>query len=127
MSEVDNIYLQNLNRDNFSHFGATDQELLSYALDEVGLLDERTVINGKSARELTQNFYRKRDKFRQNTRLGHILMSEDILSKEQLIDALAHHVNHDVPLGQALVELGMCTRKQIDNALKQQTSLRRYI
>lgn len=125
--DQDNIYVQNLKVDAFSGFSATPAELLSFALDEVGLLGPQTMVNGKLARELTESFYQKRQQVRQNTRLGNLLISENIITKEQLIEALAHHVDQNVPLGQALVHLKLCTQKQLKWALKQQASLRKRL
>ena len=122
--DTDNVYIQNLKKEHFQHFGATNAELISYALDETGMLDDHTLIDGKSARELAQSFYRKRDDFRQNTRLGNILMSKDILTKEQLIEALTYHVTNDIPLGKALLQLGLCSKEQVEDALESQTRLR---
>lgn len=125
MSE--NIYVQNLALDSFSSIGASPEELLSYALDEVGLLGQMTMINGKSAREMAESFYQKRQRVRQNSRLGNLLISEHIISKEQLIAALSYHVTHEVPLGQALVQLNSCTQEQIESALARQEHLRRRL
>ena len=125
--DQDNIYVQNLKVDTFSGFGASPAELLSFALDEVGLLGEHTMVNGKSARELTEGFYQKRQQVRQNTRLGNLLITANIISKEQLIEALSYHVTNDVPLGQALVSMTLCTDKELKWALKQQASLRRRL
>jgi len=123
----ENSYIQNLFCDSFAGFGATVPELLSFALDEVGLMDEKTLVNGKSARELAESFYRKRNRVRQNSRLGNLLIQEGIISKEQLIAALSYHVSEDVPLGEALLRLNLCGQTELEWALKHQASLRSRI
>jgi hypothetical protein len=125
--DSDNTYIQNLCCDSFAGFGATVPELISFALDEVGLMDQKTLVNGKSARELAENFYRKRNRVRQNSRLGNLLIQEGIISKEQLIEALSYHVSEDVPLGEALLHLHFCAKEQLEWALRHQASLRSRI
>jgi hypothetical protein len=126
MDELE-IYVQNLKIEDFSAFGATAAELLSYALDEVGLLGSHTLINGKSARQLGEGFYTKRHKVRQNTRLGNLLISDGVLTQAQLIEALSYHVTHEMPLGASLIQLGFCTQAQLDQALARQASMRRHM
>lgn len=121
----DNLYVQNLHTENFFHLGANDAELLSYALDEAGLLDDHTLIDGKSARTFLSQFYQKRSQLRQNSRLGNILISEGFITKEQLVQALTFHVDQDMPLGEALVQLQLCSAAQVEQALSKQAQLRR--
>lgn len=120
----DGLFLQNLKIEDFSAFGARPEELVAYALDEVGLLGSHTLIAGRSGRVLVESFYRKRHKVRQNTRLGNLLIQAGVLTQAQLIEALSWHVTHEVPLGQALVELRFCSQQQLDQALAQQAQIR---
>ena len=124
MSDSDNLYVQNLCPDAFAGFGATPAELLSFALDEVGLLDQKTLINGKSARDQAESFCRKRNRMRQNSRLGNLLVQSGVISKAQLIEALGYHITADVPLGEALLQLQLCSKSEIDWALRHQATLR---
>lgn len=121
----DNLYVQNLHTENFFHLGATDGELLSYALDEAGLLSDHTLIDGKSARTLLGQFYQKRSQLRQNSRLGNLLITEGYITKEQLVEALTYHVDQNIPLGEALVQLKLCSGAQVEQALSKQAQLRR--
>lgn len=127
MDELDEVYIQNLKLEDFSAFGATAAELISYALDEVGLLGSHTLINGKGARQLVESFYTKRHKVRQNTRLGNLLIHDGILTQAQLIEALSYHVTHDMPLGASLIQLGFCTQAQLDQALVRQAEIRKML
>ena len=54
-----------------SLFGVTPIEALAYVLSETGFINNDTRINDIQAYELAKNFYAKRNKFRQTTRLGH--------------------------------------------------------
>lgn len=119
--------IKHLKKDQFAPFNVTEEELLSFALDEAGLLTDETVINKKIARELVISFYNKRESFKQNTRLGHILVKEYNISKEDLIRALAYHEQEGGQLGKAFVYLNICTEKQIEEALKTQSKMRTYI
>lgn len=127
MDDLDALYVQNLKLEDFSAFGATPAELIGYALDEVGLLGSHTLINGKSARQLVESFYLKRQKVRQTTRLGNLLIQDGILTQKQLIEALSYHVTHDMPLGASLIQLGFCTQAQLDQALVRQAEIRRML
>jgi len=125
--DPDNLYIQNLKLEDFSAFSASPAELVAYALDEVGLLGSHTLIDGKSARKQVENFYHKRHKVRQNTRLGNLLIQAQVITQAQLIEALSAHVTHDLPLGQALIQRGFCTQAQLDEALSKQANLRRLL
>jgi hypothetical protein len=119
--------IKNLKKDRFAPFNVTEEELISFALDEAALLDENTIVNDTSGKILVQAFYNKRDKFRQNTRLGHILVKEYNISKDDLIKALAYHEESGAPLGEAFIFLNICTREQIEEALRTQIQMRSYI
>lgn len=118
--------VKNISKDQFTPFNVTDEELLSFAIDEASLMTESTQINGVSAKELAKSFYSKRDKFRQNTRLGHILINDFGVTKEDLLRALVYHEEKQLPLGEAFVELNICTSEQINSALIKQTEMRSY-
>ena len=119
--------IKNLKKDQFAPFNVSEDELLSFALDEAGLISDETVINDKVARELVKSFYNKRENFRQNTRLGHILVKEYNISKDDLIRALTYHEQTGGQLGKAFVHLNICTEVQIEEALKTQSKMRTYI
>ncbi len=119
--------IKNLKKDQFAPFNVTEEELISFALDESSLLDEETMINDVLARDLVKSFYSKRENFRQNTRLGHILVKEYNISKEDLLKALFYHEENGAPLGEAFVKLNICTNEQIEEALKTQSLMRSYI
>lgn len=125
--DIEALQIQNLQLADFSAFGATPAELVSYALDEVGLLGSHTLIDGRSGRQLAESFYRKRHKVRQNTRLGNLLIQSGIITQAQLIEALSFHVTREVPLGQALTQLNFCSQAQLDSTLARQAEIRRRL
>ena len=119
--------IKNLKKDQFAPFNVTEEELVSFSLDESGLIDDDTDINGKPARELVKSFYNKRENFRQNTRLGHILVKEYNISKEDLIKALSYHEETGCPIGESFIKMNICTKEQIEDALRTQSQMRSYI
>lgn len=124
MSEV---RIEHLAMTDFSAFGATADELVAYALDDIGVLSTDTLINGQAARPLVERFYAKRQQVRRTTRLGNLLIQGGIISREQLIEALSCHVTQEIPLGEALISLGFCTQEQLDATLSQQAEIRRRL
>jgi len=125
--ENKSFIIKNISKDRFSPFNATEEELIAFSLDENSLLNEKTTINELNARELVISFYNKREKFRQNSRLGHIIIKENNLSKDDLIRALVYHEQNEVPLGEAFIKLGICTQEQVNKALEIQMQIRNYI
>lgn len=119
--------IRNLKKEQFTPFNVSEEEIISFALDESALIGDDTLINGIPARDLVKHFYEKRESFRQNTRLGHILVKEYGISKEDLIRALTYHEEYGVPMGEAFIHLQICTEEQINEALKKQTLMRSYI
>ena len=121
------IEVSSINAEDFAAFGATEAELVAYALDDIGLLAPDTQIDGQAARPLVESFYFKRQKVRRTTRLGNLLIQEGIITREQLIEALSCHVTREIPLGEALVELKFCSREQLEATLSKQAEMRRRL
>lgn len=121
------IIVEKIKKDQLIPFNVSEEEIVSFALDESGILADDTLVNGLNGRELVKSFFQKRENFKQNSRLGHILIKEYNLSKESLIKALAKHEETEEPLGRCLVSLGLCTEEQIKLALETQAKMRSYI
>ena len=124
---MNEVQVQNLAMSHFSTFGATPEELVAYALDDIGVLGSDTRINGAQARPLVESFYHKRQQVRRSTRLGNLLIQGGVITQEQLIEALSCHVTREVPLGEALILLSFCTQEQLDATLSQQAEIRRRL
>ncbi|MDX2083794.1 MAG: hypothetical protein SFZ03_00195 [Candidatus Melainabacteria bacterium] len=107
-------------------FQASPEELLAGVLDENGLLNEATVINQQPAQPLAQAYYRKRQQFRQATRLGQLLLQSGLIHAEQLTEALLHQqqLPNPRPLGELVVDLGYCQAQQVEALLSQQQRIR---
>lgn len=120
------IIITNLQPTGTALFGVTPIEALAYVLSETGFINNETKINDIPAYDLSKDFYAKRNKFRQTTRLGHILMAEGVITKNQLIEALSQHVDTGTPLGEALINMGICDPLQIKTALDKQNQLRSF-
>ena len=54
----------------------------------------------------------------QTYRLGDLLINKHIISASQLDDALRYQQNNDIQIGQALIQMGHVTQRQINQALK---------
>lgn len=105
-------------------FGATQEELIASALDDNGLMQAKTTINGKAANTIFQTYCKKKSLFQEATRLGNILLKEAIISQGQLTDALRLQMEQGQPLGEVLVSQKFCTEAQIQQALVHQQTLR---
>lgn len=105
-------------------FGATREELVASALDDSGLMQAKTTINGKDAQGFFQTYCKKKNLFQEATRLGNILLKEEIISHSQLADGLKIQAETGKPLGEILVSLNICREAAIQNALIRQQTLR---
>ena|GEM_PF-3247082 len=105
-------------------FGATSEELVASALEENGLLEQRTLINGKNAQALFQSYCKKKNLFQEATRLGNILLKEQLIRQEQLTKALRIQARTGKPLGEVLVAERFCSEADIGVALERQQSIR---
>ncbi len=60
-------------------------------------------------------------------RLGALLMHKQLINQQQLDCALIHQQQHKgMPLGQALISLGIVNQRQINKALNKQSRIRLY-
>lgn len=59
-------------------------------------------------------------------RLGDLLIKKHLIADEQLSEALRYQKDRDLQLGEALIELGYVTQRQINRALKKQNYIRLY-
>jgi hypothetical protein len=105
-------------------FGASPEELVASALEESGLMEKKTTINGRSAQGLFQTYCKKKSLFQEATRLGSILLKEEIISREQLDQALAIQTRTGRPLGEVLLEKRFCRESDIEMALNRQQAIR---
>lgn len=59
-------------------------------------------------------------------RLGDILIKKHLIANKQLDEALSYQKAHGIQLGEALIELGYVTQRQINRSLKKQNYIRLY-
>lgn len=105
-------------------FGATAEELLAGTLDENGLLSMDTKINGQPARSLCDAYYKKRNQFREATRLGDLLVRAGLITPKQLLNALNLQKERAMPLGEVIVSMGFCRQEEIELTLERQKTIR---
>jgi hypothetical protein len=121
----ESVTIANIRQDEWVNpFGASFEELVAGALDESGLLSDKTTINGKKAQEFHQSLNKKRNLFQEATRLGSILVKEGLISNEQLNDALQIQANTSKPLGEILLAQMVCSQEDINRALERQKTIR---
>lgn len=114
-----------IDADRLNPFGASEQEFMAYALDDAGLLSPQTIIDGRLAREFLESFYKKRELYRESTRLGMMLVSQGVLSREQLVVALEHQQGlQGAKIGEVILRLGFCQIEDLERALAAQTRIR---
>lgn len=125
MSRKNEVVLSGLRQDEWVNpFGATPEELLAGALDEFGLMDKTTTINGKPARQYFELFVTKRSRFQESTRLGSILVRQGLVTREELTQALFAQHQQSLPLGEVLMSMGICAQADIEAALSRQAEIR---
>ena len=106
-------------------FSASLEEMLAAALDEAGLVAPETMINGRAAREWLESWNLKTSRFREISRLGDLLLKRGVLTENDLGRALRlQEERGGLLLGEALVELGVCSRPEIEKILGTQVRLR---
>lgn len=119
------IILERLRNDSWVNpFNATAEELLAGALEETGLMQSDTLINGSAAQAYYHSYCKKKNLFQEATRLGSILVREQIITEAQLKKALTKQQNSSKPLGEILLSLKFCTEQDIEQALSRQKSIR---
>lgn len=114
-----------IDKDRFNPFGASEQEMLAYALDDAGLINAQTTIGECSAREYLRAFYRKREDYRESTKLGKMLVRQGVISPPQLAEVLHYQQEHPgMKLGEAILALGFCRISDLERALEVQSCIR---
>ncbi len=125
---MNEIKLTNIDTKTFNPFGASAEELLANIINESGLIRKDTRINGILAKEYCDSFYKKRTSYKESTRLGSFLIRNNIISKNQLNEALAsQEQNRDLKLGQILVNMNICSKDEVHHSLNEQTTMREGI
>ena len=105
-------------------FSATPEELLAGALEESGLMGKHTLINNRPGTSVYQAYCKKRNRFQEATRLGSMLVKENVITNTQLNQALARQGHSNKPLGEVLLEMEFCAEQEIEQALERQKNIR---
>lgn len=119
------IVIKDINIDQFNPFGASAEELIANALDESGLISPDTTLNEVSAKEFCKLYFMKRENYKNSTKLGNLLVKNNIITFDQLQETLAYQKKHpSKKLGDVLVLLNMCTYEDIEKILDTQAQIR---
>jgi hypothetical protein len=122
---VRQIIVGGIGIDLYNPFSANEEELLAAALDESGLLRPGTTINGSSAGDWLQSYNSKKSRYQEISRLGALLVRRGILQNADLQRALKlQRERENLRLGEALVELRICTVEEIKKNLGTQVRIR---
>lgn len=108
-------------------FGASEQEFMAYALDKANLLGAGTTIDGRPAREHLDAFCRKREIYRESTRLGSLLVSRGLLNSVQLTAVLDRQRESGQRIGEVVLRLGLCRVEDLEGVLAAQVRMREDI
>lgn len=120
------LKVTDINTERFNVFAATPEELIADALEEAGLVQDNTLINGLSARELCQSFHEKRSAYKENSKLGFLLVEKQTITEEQLSQSLEYQSRYyDLKLGEVLVNMQVCSKEDVEAVLQTQQALRR--
>ena len=125
---MDEIRVGNINTEDFNPFRASAEELLASALDDAGMLNSTTTINGHLSRDLLSSFFEKRKNYKEVTNLGFLLVNQGILTQEQMHLALKlQRSKEGIKFGEALLLLGICSLEEIEKNLAAQIKVRQDI
>lgn len=124
----EDIKIFDINTKKYNPFGASAEELLANAMDDSGLLKSSTTINDKSAIALCRVFNHKRENYKELTKLGNLLITNNVISSDELKEALTYQMeNPDLQIGNILLNLDLCSMQDIDKCLNAQVKLREEI
>jgi hypothetical protein len=114
-----------LDKDKYNPFAASEEELLAAALDEAGLLQPSTTINGLPADDRLQSYIVKRSRYQEVLKIGALLVRRGVLQDSDLRKALELQQSRPrMRLGEAMVALGLCSGDEIDRTLDEQAQIR---
>jgi hypothetical protein len=122
------VVVENIHMDLYAPIGITPAEVLANAMRESGILSKDTTIDGKTAIELCSSFLEKKansQQFAKLTKLGNILVKNRVITLQDLKVALKKQEKHpEKQLGNILIEMGACTKFDIQNCIESQNQLR---
>ena len=125
---MDEIRVCKIDTEAFNPFKAGAEELMAFVLDDAGVLNSSTTINGQSPRDLLSSYYEKRANYRELTNLGFLLVNQGIITQEQMHLALKLQRSIEgIRFGEALLSLGVCSLEEIETNLAAQIKVRQDI
>jgi hypothetical protein len=73
-----------------------------------------------SATKVSDALHRQRDGYLRSSTIGQVLLELEYVTRAQLEEAMEAHLDILAPLGEVLVEQGICSQEQVDTAYKLQ-------
>jgi hypothetical protein len=122
------VLVENVHMDLYAPIGITPAEVLANAMREAGIIDKTTEINGENPIDLCSSFLEKKSnsqQFAKLTKLGNMLVKNRVITLQDLKIALRkQEKNPNLKLGNILIEMGACTKFDIQNCIDTQNQLR---
>lgn len=127
-NENNRVYIENVHMDLYAPIGITPAEVVANAMRESGILDNETIINGGNPLDLCSSFLEKKSnsqQFAKLTKLGNMLVKNKVITLQDLKIALRRQGKHpEMKLGNILIEMGACSKFDIQNCIETQNQLR---
>lgn len=119
------LVVKNINIELFRSFGVTPEEVIANTLHEAGIIASDTYINDTEAAVLCNLFLNKKENFKQATQLGNLLVKHRYITLQELKDALYEQKkNPTQKLGNILINMGFCTKFDIERCITSQNQIR---
>lgn len=129
----DQINIRSLNTKFLNQYAASPQELIAEAMEQLGLVDETTLIDEVNAKEHIKNLMKKKKNYHTAltrkasfmSKLGSLLVQKKLISTLQLNEALNYQKHTPIRIGEVLVKLGFIREEEIAGIIDDQTQIRK--
>lgn len=129
----DQINIRSLNTKFLNQYAASPQELIAEAMEQLGLVDESTLIDEVNAKEHIKNLMKKKKNYHSAltrkasfiSKLGSLLVQKKLISTLQLNEALNYQKHTPIKIGEVLVKLGFIREEEIAGIIDDQTQIRK--
>lgn len=131
----DKICIESLNTIFLNQYSASPQELIAEAMEQLGLVDETTKIDGITAKEHVKNLMKKKKNYHSEltrkasfmSKFGSLLVQKKLISTLQLNEALNYQKHTPIKIGEVLVKLGFLREEEISSIIEDQTQIREIL
>lgn len=129
------ITLENINSEFLNPFDASLEELMAEALDQFGLINESSKLNDVDINEHLKSFKKKKRVYKGVlprktsvfTKIGSLLIQKNIITNNQLKEALDYQKHTPIKVGEILVKMGFADKNAIMDTIEEQKRMRSII